>query len=91
MREGIVQAKIAWKPPKRGWIKLNTDAAAKKDKLRAGWGIATRGERGEIITCWARPERGCAEPVVEEAKAIRYALCKAKETGWRKYQSNCNF
>ena len=40
---------IAWRPPKAGWYKVNTDGATFEDIKCCGVGEVIRNERGEIM------------------------------------------
>ena len=80
-----------WSAPRKGWIKLNTDAALNQRARRAGWGIVARDWRGKLVASWACPSFTCSEPKLEEALAIRTAMGTATVEGWEKViiETNC--
>ncbi|XP_058783274.1 uncharacterized protein LOC131657947 [Vicia villosa] len=50
--------RIAWSPPKRGWIKLNVDEAC-KNSGNSGCGGVARNDKGEMIFDFAKWLRSC--------------------------------
>ncbi|XP_071927124.1 uncharacterized protein [Coffea arabica] len=80
-----------WKPPTRGTIKINSDAAFSKNMGRTGIGVVARNAKGELMKAWARAELKHSEPQVEEAVAIRMGMQMAWEANWRtvEFQSDC--
>lgn len=43
-----------WKPPGRGVVKINIDAAFSKRTDRSGLGVVTRDWKGRIMKAWAK-------------------------------------
>nr|XP_027108728.1 uncharacterized protein LOC113728530 [Coffea arabica] len=80
-----------WRPPSRGTIKLNTDAAFSQNLERTGIGVVARNAEGELMKVWARAELKRSEPQVEEAAAIRMGMQMAWKANWRavELQSDC--
>ena len=77
--------------PQTGWIKVNTDAVSNNKVNRAGWGIAARSWQGKVIAIWAYPSKSCSNARLEEALALRAAMIRAKQRGWKRveFESNC--
>lgn len=71
------------RPPK-GFTCVNTDAALDIQKGRASWGAVDRNENGDLVGDWAGSVERSSEPIVEKANAIRNALRKPMQRGWRR-------
>ncbi|XP_071921741.1 uncharacterized protein [Coffea arabica] len=80
-----------WKPPGKGVIRINTDAAFSAGMDQYGLGGVARDWKEGIIKAWANAARKTNEPLVEEAVAIRMGMIKAKEAQWKvvEFQSDC--
>ncbi|XP_071924705.1 uncharacterized protein [Coffea arabica] len=80
-----------WRPPAKGFVKVNVDAALSTAKGIVGWGVAARQMDGGVLKAWAGSGERHTEAMVEKATAIRTALIKAGRMGWRKVevQSDC--
>ncbi|XP_027166351.1 uncharacterized protein LOC113766348 [Coffea eugenioides] len=80
-----------WRPPSRGTIKLNTNAAFSQNLERTGIGVVARNAEEELMKVWARAEVKRSEPRVEEAAAIRMGMQMAWKANWRavELQSDC--
>lgn len=81
----ILQAEtgpVAWKPPPRGYWKLNTDGSVKNNGRSAGCGGVLRGSRGEFIFGFSCRLRACS--VLEaELQGILHGLRIAWNRGYK--------
>jgi ribonuclease HI len=58
-----------WKPPQRGWAKLNFDASFREDSNSGAWRAVLRDEKGDtILSAWGNIEH-CSSVEVAEAVA----------------------
>ncbi|XP_071914084.1 uncharacterized protein [Coffea arabica] len=80
-----------WKPPSRGQIKINSDAAFSQNMKRTGISAVARNAEGKMMKAWARAELKVSEPQVEEAAAIRMGMQMACDANWKEveFQSDC--
>lgn len=70
-------------PPRRGWFKVNSDAAWKKDTNRAGIGVMIRDSKG--LLCGGSAESMICHSVLEaEAEAALGGLKLALLSNYRK-------
>ena len=72
-----------WKPPPEGWIKINTDGAAKGNPGRAGIGVVRRNHVGTVLY-WELQGLGRTTNNEAEAIAIKSATVWAVKHGHRK-------
>ena len=72
-----------WKPPPKGWIKINTDGAAKGNPGRAGIGVVRRNHVGTVLY-WELQGLGRTTNNEAEAIAIKSATVWAVKHGHRK-------
>lgn len=78
---------LMWKPPTRGIIKLNSDAA-----VRDNWsylGIMTRNDRGEILEVHS-PKICTQSPLVAELMAVKEAMLVCLSNGWKHVECEYN-
>ncbi|XP_027175077.1 uncharacterized protein LOC113774674 [Coffea eugenioides] len=80
-----------WSLPQKGWIKINSDAALQQNEGLAGWRMVARDWKGNVLGAWAIPNSSCSNPKLEESMALRAAMVKAKQQGWRRvmFESDC--
>lgn len=77
---------IRWMGPREGWVRLNTDGAAKGNPGRAGAGGITRGYRGELHEAFAM-NCGICSCTKAELLAVMRGLLVAWNGGHRKVHS----
>ncbi|BFG21667.1 hypothetical protein CerSpe_079410 [Prunus speciosa] len=74
---------VHWSPPRRGWFKVNSDAAWRKDTNRAGLGVMIRDSEG--LLCGGSAEGIiCPSVLLAEAKAALGGLKLALDSNYRK-------
>ena len=69
----IVMKQVRWEKPQVGWVKLNTDGAARSDVDRSGCGGIIRDEHGQWITGFSR-RIGAANSFIAELWGLRDGL-----------------
>ena len=74
---------VRWRHPEVGWVKLNTDGAAKGNPGAAGGGGLLRGHRGELFEIYAI-NCGISSCTRAELMAVLRGLMVAWEGGHRK-------
>ncbi|XP_024038343.1 uncharacterized protein LOC112097373 [Citrus clementina] len=60
----------AWKPPQRGYFKVNVDAATNLEKQIAGLGAVIRDEAGNVIAAAVKVSKFYGDVFIAEAEAI---------------------
>ena len=76
---------IGWNYPKHGWVKLNSDGAAKANPGRAGGGGVIRDSNGNWLVGYAA-NLGICTSMVAEICALRTGLEIAWNKGYRQIQ-----
>lgn len=71
-----------WKAPRNGRVKLNIDAALKKDGL-VGLGVIIRDSVGDILLSPRKNVKGSMSVLQAEVTAVQYGLKLAFEAGFR--------
>lgn len=72
-----ISTMVSWKYPEDGWVRLNTDGAAKGNPGEAGAGGIIRGPRGELFEMFAA---NCG--VYSSTKAELLAVMRGLATAW---------
>jgi hypothetical protein len=68
-----------WKPPRAGWVKMNTDAGFCRDSGAASAGIVVRDHTGFVLlSAWKTLWR-CGSPEEAEAEACLKGICLVEE------------
>lgn len=80
-----VERLIRWEFPREGWVRLNTDGAAKGNPGKAGAGGLIRGYRGELHVAFAVKCGDCS-CTKAELKGVLHGLAFAWNGGHRKVQ-----
>ncbi|XP_060194967.1 uncharacterized protein LOC132624163 [Lycium barbarum] len=77
---GQLGVQVNWRPPDRGWIKCNTDGAARGNPGRGSWGFCLRNENGDLIAAKAKELTNPASTNTQaEAMAILQAIKYVEE------------
>lgn len=71
---------VDWQPPNCGWIKCNSDGAARGNPSYAACGGLFRGSKGEILGCFAE-NLGISSSLFAEISAAMNAIEIAFEKG----------
>lgn len=74
---------VNWSPPPCGWIKVNSDGAAKGQHGPAGGGVIFRDKSGAILGCFAE-FYGNTDSFNVEVLAAMHAIEVAHNNGWHK-------
>ena len=80
-----VERQISWQKPPSGWIKINTDGAAKGNPGLATAGGVLRDEYGMWHGGFALTIGICSAPMAE-LWGVYYGLCIAWERGFRRVE-----
>ncbi|XP_074322941.1 uncharacterized protein LOC141659906 [Apium graveolens] len=70
----VVSSVINWKPPDRGWLKLNVDASVKKGDSNFAIGMVIRNEDGNFIMGKNLRIAGCVNVLEVEAYGVWVAI-----------------
>ncbi|KAK4414052.1 hypothetical protein Salat_2818000 [Sesamum alatum] len=82
---GIVEktsSPAIWRPPPRGWVKINFDVGISKEQVVGSVGIIARNEEGSCIGWRAMCFPGITDPMHIEAVAARLAVELALASVW---------
>ena len=79
-----------WKPPRRGFVKVNFNGALDRKVAKGGIGIVIRDEKGKIMGAKVTNSLYFNDPFFDEAKAVLYALVFAYETRFQKIEVECD-
>lgn len=71
-----------WKVSKRGWVKINWDAAVFEKKHMMGVGVVIRDDHGEVTACLSAPQTCFSHPIVAETRAPWKAFQFCKDLGF---------
>lgn len=63
-----------WSPPKRGYLKLNVDAATNSEKQILGLGALIRDKAGNIFAATIKLSKLNGDVVFVEAKAMEWGI-----------------
>lgn len=80
---------VDWRPPPCGWIKVNTDGAARGTPGHAGGGGIFRDRSGAILGCFAA-YYGITCALEAEISAAMFAITEARDRGWRRLWLECD-
>ncbi|GJX87232.1 reverse transcriptase [Tanacetum coccineum] len=71
-----------WLRPEIDLIKVNCDAAWKKESGKAGLGFVARDHNGEVLFSGARLDCYASSPLEAEAKAVHWAMTHVLSRGY---------
>lgn len=89
LKEGGATPVLRWKPPQRGFLKLNTDGAWKKEWPNAGIGGVIRDAAGNWEFGFAK-KVDAGSPEAAEMMAIREGLQIAWDCNYRNLEVECD-
>lgn len=78
-----------WRPPRQGWLKINTDSSFIKSKIGVS-GVIIRDENGRFLSRLTR-KHATVDPLMAEALALRDGITLASSLGLNKVvlESDC--
>ena len=74
---------VAWKPPRVGHYKVNTDGAVFSNRKQVGAGVIIRDEVGDVVAALSKKWNYPLGAVEAEAKALEAGVCFARDVGIR--------
>ncbi|KAL3538299.1 hypothetical protein ACH5RR_001665 [Cinchona calisaya] len=70
-----------WRTPQSVFVKNNTNAVVKGEDRRAGRAGIARDKQGRVLKCWITRTLKVGNAWMEEALAIREAMCMPEDAG----------
>ncbi|XP_015386620.1 uncharacterized protein LOC107177390 [Citrus sinensis] len=67
-------AQPSWKPPPKGWLKMNVDAAVKSQEQYVGLGSAIRNHKGEFVAAVVKKSSFYGNVASAEVEAVDWGL-----------------